>query len=194
MGLVDRRLLYAGLLVAAGVGLVRAFRGPRIERGKTRLLMIGDSLAEGLGPPLQSLARESNVEFARLSRGGTRIDQWAGSRVLAEKIETFKPTMILVSLGTNDEYMSGGSVPERQAPYLERLLTRLQSQNAEVVWIGPPRLPRATQGVVALIRKTIPSSHYFASDRLTIPRGPDGLHPTVRGYAGWAGAIWRWLG
>ena len=193
MGVVDRRLLYAGLLVAAGVGLVRAFRGPRIERGETRLLLVGDSLADGLGPPLQALAQESNVEFSRLSRSGTRIDQWAGSQVLSQRIEEFRPTMVLVSLGTNDEYMSGTGVAQRQAPYLERLLARLRAGHAEVVWIGPPRLPRATKGVVALIRKTLPSSHYFASERLAIPRGPDNLHPTVRGYAGWAGAIWRWL-
>jgi len=34
---------------------------------------------------------------------------------------------------------------------------------------------------------------YFPSQRLTIPRGADQLHPTARGYAAWAGAIWQWL-
>lgn len=193
MGLVDRRLLYAGLLVAAGVGLVRAFRGPRIEPGTTRLLLIGDSLAEGLGPPLRAMAGEANVQFSKLARGGTRIEQWAGSQKLVERIETFKPTMILVSLGTNDEYLTGTDVAARQAPHLEQLLTRLRAGGAEVVWIGPPRLPVATKGVVALLRRTIPKSHYFPSERLTIPRGPDALHPTLKGYVGWAGAIWRWL-
>jgi lysophospholipase L1-like esterase len=193
MAVVDRRLLYAGLLVAAGVGLVRAFRGPRIEPGETSLLLVGDSLAVGLGPPLQALATDAGVPFSKLSRGGTRIDQWAGSQVLAERIQTFKPTLVLVSLGTNDEAMGGDDVPGRQAPYLEQLLSRLRSGGAEVVWIGPPRLPFASKGVVELIRRTVPRSHYFASDRLSIPRGPDNLHPTVKGYAGWAGAIWKWL-
>lgn len=190
---MDRRLLYAGLLVAAGVGLARAFRGPRIEPGSTRLLLVGDSLAEGLGPPLQAMANEANVPFSKIVRGGTRIDQWAGSQKLTERIDSFRPTMVLVSLGTNDEYMTGSDVAERQAPHLERLLSRLRSGEAEVVWIGPPRLPVSSKGVVPLIRRTVPKSHYFPSERLTIPRGPDSLHPTLKGYVGWAGAIWRWL-
>ncbi len=190
---VDRRLLYAGLLVAAGVGLVRAFRGPRIEPGQTRLLLVGDSLAVGLGTPMRALASEANVPFDQISRSGTRIDQWSGSQKLMEKIQEFNPTMILVSLGTNDEYMGAGAAA-RQAPYLERLLTVLRVGKAEVIWIGPPRLPKSSSnGIVPLIRRTIPRDHYFPSEKLTIPRGPDGLHPTARGYAGWAGAIWRWL-
>jgi len=179
--------------VVAGVGLVRAFRGPRIEAGKTRVLLIGDSFADGIGPPLQALAADGNVPFSRLSRSGTRIDQWAASQKLAERLASFQPTLVLVSLGTNDEYMTGSDVPARQAPYLEQLLLRLQGAGAEVVWIGPPRLPRATNGVVPLIKRTVPKSHYFASDRLSIPRGPDGLHPTLKGYVGWAGAVWKWL-
>jgi lysophospholipase L1-like esterase len=193
MALVDRRLLYAGLLVAAGVGLVRAFRGPRIEPGQTRLLLVGDSLAVGLATPMRALAAEANVPFDQISRSGTRIDQWAGSQKLAEKIQNFNPTMVLVSLGTNDEYMGAGAAA-RQAPHLERLLVALRANQAEVIWIGPPRLPKpSSNGIVPLLRKTIARDHYFPSEKLTIPRGPDGLHPTARGYAGWAGAIWRWL-
>ncbi len=38
-----------------------------------------------------------------------------------------------------------------------------------------------------------PRYFYFHSEKLEMPRGPDNLHPTARGYAGWAGAIWHWL-
>jgi lysophospholipase L1-like esterase len=44
-----------------------------------------------------------------------------------------------------------------------------------------------------MLKAEIPSRDYFPSDQLAIPRGPDGIHPTARGYAGWAGAIWQWL-
>lgn len=190
--MVDRRWVYAGLLVAAGVGLVRALRGPRVETGKSRVLLVGDSLAVGLGPPLRALAKDQRVAFDVLAKEGTRIDQWAGSQKLTERVQVFKPTMILISLGTNDEYLMGDG-GTRQAPYMDELLKKL-STAAPVVWIGPPQLPKkASNGVVAAIQQRVPTSHYFPSQLLAIPRGPDALHPTARGYAGWAGSLWQWL-
>ena len=46
-------------------------------------------------------------------------------------------------------------------------------------------------GVADLIQSKVP--FYFQSTELDIPRSPDGLHPNAAGYAGWSGAIWRWL-
>lgn len=192
---MDRRILYAGLLVAAaGVGLVRAFRGPRIKPGKTRLLLVGDSLAVGLTPPVRALAADAKVPFESQAASGFRIDQWARSKKLEERLASFKPTMALVSLGTNDAYATGPTVVQQTAAALETLLGKLRRSGAEVVWIGPPKLPGAkTPAVLGMLKQVIPSSHYFPSERLGIPKAPDGIHSTPKGYAGWAGAIWRWL-
>lgn len=190
-----RTWIYAGLGLAAGmsaVGLVKLLSGPRIVRGKSRVFLLGDSLAVGLKPHLTMLARESRVAFEALAKEGTRIDQWANNAALLQRLEQFRPTLILVSLGTNDEYLSGNA-PARQKPYLARLMSHLEATGAEVAWIGPPQLPKPSNGIVALIRGSIRDSHYFPSANLQIPRGPDGLHPTARGYASWAGALWRWL-
>lgn len=192
---MDRRWVYAGLGVVAGVGLLRALwpSRPRIVSGQTRLLLVGDSLAVGLGPPLRALSKDQSVSFDQLAKESTRIDQWAASQKLVEKLATFKPTLVLVSLGTNDEYMIGDG-GKRQAPHLEQLLSRMQTAGAEVGWIGPPKLPKdQSNGVTALLQTRIPGSHYFHSEGLSIPRGPDQLHPTLKGYAGWAGMIWQWL-
>lgn len=191
---MDRRWVYGGLAVAAGVGLARLItRGPKIEPGKTRLLVIGDSLAVGTSPHFAAIAKEQRVPFEKQAVSGSRIDQWATSKKLGEKLASFKPTMAIVSLGTNDEYLSGDAV-KRQSPYLQQLLQRLQDAGVEVAWMGPPTLPKkASNGIVPLLQATIPSSHYFHSETLQIPRGPDKLHPTARGYAGWAGAVWQWL-
>ena len=195
---VERRWLYAGLLVAAGAaaGLARAIRGPKV-RPDSRVLVVGDSLAVGLSPSLKALAKEQGVQIESLALSGTRIDQWAGSRKLEEKLAAFRPTLVLVSLGTNDEYLqpqTGGAVVGRQRPHLDALLSKIEASGAEVAWIGPPQLPKPqSNGVVAMLQDVIPRSHYFFSEQLEIPRGPDGLHPNVRGYAGWAGTIWHWL-
>jgi lysophospholipase L1-like esterase len=186
---VDRRWVYAGLAAALGVGLVRAIRAPKVHAG-TRLLLIGDSLAVGLAPQLKALAAEQKVPFLGTATVSTRIDQWAQSAALQQTLSAFRPTLVLVSLGTNDEYLTGNAV-QRQSPYLDQLLQRLAP--AEVVWIGPPTLPKPSNGIVAFLQSKIPASQYFPSQTLQIPRAPDRIHPTAKGYAAWAGALWQWL-
>lgn len=203
----SRQWIYAGLLLVAGLGMVRLLNGPRIRRG-LRVLLIGDSLAVGMAPHFSMLAKDAGVEFKSLAKVGTRIDQWASSAELKKLAESFKPDLVLVSLGTNDEFMRGADVVQKQQVQLEKLLAVLTEWPRaidyglgpeHIVWIGPPTLPNPPSPDVAkMIQESAgsvlsPKFHYFHSEKLTIPRGPDGIHPTVRGYAGWAGAIWHWL-
>jgi lysophospholipase L1-like esterase len=192
---VDKRWLLGGLLIAGGIGLAAvATRRPKVTN-RSRVLLFGDSLAVGLNPQLKQLADETGVE-AYTGKGvvGSRLDQWAQDNWLDgwldQQLANFHPTLILVSLGTNDEATAPGAV-DRQAPHLAALLDKLAATGADVVWIGPPTLPFPRQGVADLIRENVP--YYFESEQLDIPRGPDDLHPTAAGYAGWAGALWQWL-
>lgn len=191
----SKQWLYAGLALVAGVGVVRLMSGPRLKKG-LRVLLIGDSLALGTLPHYSALAKEAGIEFKGLGVTGSRIDQWAGSQELPKVLASFKPDLVLVSLGTNDAFMKGADVVGTQRAQLEKLL--LQLHGRDVVWIGPPTLPNPpSPGVVLMIQEAAgalaPRFHYFHSERLQIPRGPDAIHPTVRGYAGWAGAVWHWL-
>ena len=188
---MDKRWLLGGLLIVGGVGLVAAAtRRPKVG-DKSRVLLFGDSMAVGLDPHMRSLATEAGVEdYAGHGIVGTRLDEWASSDWLTSELESFQPTLILVSLGTNDEKLGPGAA-DRQAPYFDALLEKLLATGADLVWIGPPELPFPRAGVSDMIRQKVP--YYFASETLDIPRGPDSLHPNAAGYAGWAGAIWRWL-
>jgi len=188
---MERRWLYGGLAVVAGVGLARLVRrGPKIlPGGATRLLSVGGVFAPGLAPPLRSLAGEQKVPFdAVLPPTGAkalRTDEWVLRPELAAKIVTFQPTLVIVSL---DAPATDSPARAKQAAALKALLTAIQTTGAEVVWIGPPVAPAAR----APVRE--PSSRYFPTGTaLTLPRGPDGVQPTVAGYAGWAGALWQWL-
>jgi lysophospholipase L1-like esterase len=188
---VDKRWLLGGLLIAGGIGLVAvASSRPKINE-KSRVLLFGDSLAVGLNPHLKQLADEAGVE-AYTGKGivGTRLNQWDTDPWLDATLASFQPNLILVSLGTNDEATSPGAV-EREADAFHALLDKLRATGAEIVWIGPPELPFPRQGVADMIRESVP--YYFESEQLDIPRAGDHLHPNAAGYAGWAGAIWRWL-
>lgn len=191
----SKQWLYTGLILVAGVGVVRLMSGPRIKKG-LKVLLIGDSLGVGTAPHYAAQAKEAGVDFKSVAITGTRIDQWASSQELPKILQSFRPDLVLVSLGTNDAYMKGTDVVPKQRAALDKLLQLLG--DADVVWMGPPTLPNPpSPGVVLMIQEAAgalaPRFHYFHSERLPIPRGPDGIHPTVRGYAGWAGALWHWL-
>jgi lysophospholipase L1-like esterase len=192
---VDKRWLLGGILIGTGIGLVAlAKRRPKISEG-ARVLLFGDSLAMGLNPQLKQLAEEAGVA-AYTGKGvvGSRIDQWSQDRWLDgwldATLDSFQPTIILVSLGTNDEATYPGAVGREEGDF-HALLGKLRATGAEIVWIGPPELPFPRQGISDMIRENVP--YYFESEQLDIPRAPDHLHPNAVGYAGWAGAIWRWL-
>lgn len=201
MGKAGTRLLvYAGA-IAVGVGTAAmAFGGvrtPKVKPGQ-KVFLLGDSLAVGLSRPLSAIAADHKVEFKSMAKEGTRLDQWANNEALYKAIREFKPDVILVSLGTNDEYMKLDA-KTRQRPHIQKLLKELRS-HAPVVWIGPPTLPKSggyawsgTNGAIPLIIENVPSSHYFPSHKLPIPRAPDRLHPSVRGAAGWAEKIWGFI-
>ena len=189
----NRAWILTGVALAAGVGVAYVLSGRRIQlTGGDRILLIGDSMGVGLAPHLAGLARDEGIEFRSIAVGGTTIRDWtAGSQAAALRgaLAAFDPTVVLVSLGTNDEYLSEASLAEEHE-HLEALLDELGG--LAVAWIGPPSLPLKDDGDArAMIRET--SVPYFASDRLDIPRSPDQLHPTVAGYGAWAGMLWSWL-
>lgn len=210
----NRAWIYAGIAAATAtaVGLVEILGAPTLRPGD-RILLIGDSLAVGLGTPLGALARDAGLAFQTLATVGTRIDQWGSSGTygdaLSVALASFQPTIVLISLGTNDAYMrpsTGEDIGARQAPFMDALLTKIEAARPRaVVWIAPPTLPPAAVSLApvrALIQsereiglppKIRPRVAIFPSQRLTLPRGPDGIHPVTSGYAGWAGAIWQWL-
>lgn len=185
-------------------------RRPRLTE-HTRLLMFGDSMAQGLDPHMKALAKDAGIPYFGAAVQSTRIDQWAASQKLAGYLADFQPTLTLVVLGTNDAYMSG-DVWAKQAPHMEALTKKLRefsnvnvndaagphyAAGTEIVWIGPPTLPdpytgRSPNGeFLAALSEHAP--HYFDSSAYEIPRGPDGLHPSASGFAGWAGQIWSYL-
>lgn len=182
-------------MLAGGVAVVSLLqRGPRIRPGD-RLLLFGDSLAVGLSPPLSQLARDNGVIYSSLGKVGSTIRDWAGSTSLNRDLRqqlAQRPNVVLISLGTNDEFMSP-QVAQAELPMMDALLELVRASGADVGWVGPPKLPRAGNGIIRKIQAKIPKNRYFRSEDFEIPRAQDQLHPTVRGYCGWAGQIWIWI-
>lgn len=180
--------------MAGGIGVARIVSARPKIREDTRLLLIGDSMAEGLSPHLNGLATDQVVPYVGAGVRGASIADWLSSAWLATTLEDFQPTLVLIALGTNDAFSS--LTPEQAADNARMLLARIPP-DAEVVWIGAPLLPESYGGrapdeaILSAIAHEAPN--YFDSAEWVIPRGPDELHPTAHGYAGWAGVIWDYL-
>lgn len=172
-----RAWIWAGIAVAAGVGLVALLdEAPRPST--RRVLLAGDSLAEGLRVPMKTLAESSGMLF----RSASTRSASACPEALTAAMKQFRPDLVLICVGADKALLA-------EPPLVAELCRIAMADGAHVVWVGAPG---ADPAALAMIRKAAPS--IFPTEALDLPRGPDAFHPTAKGYAGWAGAIWRWLG
>jgi lysophospholipase L1-like esterase len=180
-----RAWISAGVILA-GAGIIWSSRAkrPRIQAG-TRLLVVGDSMAEALGPYFKAFGRDDNIAVDVLFKRGARIDYWREQPALAAALQT--PALVLFVLGTNDQVGAHTSSAQAAA----ELAAAAEARGSQVAWVGPPTLTQGNDLGDALAR--VFGREYYDSRTLEIPRGPDGLHPSVSGAGGWAANVWEWL-
>ena len=182
-----RSWLYGGLAHPPGIVLVRPAKVPLRKRlpPRSTLLVAGDRHAWGLSPFLRELCRGTEVTFRTALRTAT-IEDCARLHCLKSDVERLRPNMVVVSLPPK------GDVSDALLEPLETLARDVRRFGATFVWLRPPERNDDSRPFRLLLDQAkIPSFH---SEALEIPRGPDGKEPTARGYAGWAGALWRWIG
>ena len=182
-------LILGGLLLIAGIGIAKSLTAkcvPNIQAG-SRVFLVGDSLGVGIGPYLKKLCTGIGADFAATTQISTTTNFWVGNDDFKSQIASFQPTLTIVSLGTNDT--AGNTPAEQLSTNIANLLAIIQATGSAVYWVLPPSPLPFPDRFSALVRaQGVP---VFESGQLDIPRGPDNLHPTVAGYAGWAGVIWQ---
>lgn len=160
----------------------------------TRVLLIGDSLAVGLGPVMVELAEKCGTPFSQRSFIGAHVTQWHASPRLTDALSSATPTVVLISLGGNDFQRSD---PEKVRGAIDTLVDRIMAQGARPLWISPPSMPFSDRiGVREMWRSALrrhPGAAWFATEELQIGRAPDQIHPTAAGYRELAQLIWEWM-
>ena len=182
--------IFGGLLAVAGVGILRTLKpgcvSPIVPGG--RVLLVGDSLGVGMDRYFATLAKEAGMDYASNVQGSTTTAFWAKDQgPVAASVASFNPTLTLISLGTNDTKTN--YTLEQLDGHIRHLISIVSTRGGVPVWILQPSLPFADRGFTQLVRDT--GIRVFESSRIDIPRGPDGIHATGLGYAGWAGAVWQ---
>jgi hypothetical protein len=145
-------------------------------------MLAGDDHAWALAPFVRRLCLDSSVEpFVVLQRDGATITSWATSGKLGAAVDNARPDLVLLSLP------SAAAVEA----HVSMLAAQARRHGGTFVWIrSPDRGKLARPFRLQLDAAKVPSFH---SEALDIHRGADG-QPSARGYAGWAGALWRWIG
>jgi hypothetical protein len=121
------------------------------ERDRLRVVVVGDSLSQGLGPALAELFDPSStrvLSLGRISTGLARPDYFSWQAAMQRIVEEVRPDLVFVLLGTNDDQpiITGegtvdlGSTNWTQA-YRQRaaaFLREATSAGTHVVWVGIP--------------------------------------------------------
>ena len=127
-------------------------RVPTLDR-RLRVVVVGDSLAAGLGYYAERVFRPRLVRVSRqgrISTGLTRPDYFNWFTAMRRIVDDFDPDLVIVMLGEND-HQSAQTVDGRQAAqigtavwpaeYKARVLRMMRiatSRGAKVVWAGLP--------------------------------------------------------
>lgn len=189
-------LLFAALFIGAGYLMSRA-GGPPAPAGatlppplittSTRLLVFGDSLAVGLGPHVRAIVVARGGLAGTRARVGMHMSEGAAS--LGNVLDEEKPTVVMVSLGTND--CASAQQGAGQAKFALELARAAHERGVELVWIGLPTLPAKLAGAedVREILRAVPGTTYLDSTKMNFARSADGVHATPSGYADWAAQL-----
>jgi lysophospholipase L1-like esterase len=153
--------------------------------GRT-VLLVGDSMAEGIAAPLQRKVEAAGGRFIDGHERSSTIVWWQGSGKLRELLGQYHPDIVFIALGSNEIFIEQ---PAERAPLIKEMVAELGARPA--FWVGPPSWKPDT-GLVHIIDENFQPDHFYNSNDLKVPRAPDGKHPTAQGYQAWTELIWNW--
>jgi hypothetical protein len=157
---------------------------------KARILHIGDShVSFGFKRALARRFREAGATFKQKSWKGSRTKSWVASGKARRLIAEFQPTVVVVTLGTNEMKYDK---PERQLSWIRALVDRIGARMC--YWLGPPPLIEDRRGYNDFVSHNVAPCRYFDSRVLEVGRRSDGrFHLTRAEGEAWAAMVWRWM-
>lgn len=163
---------------------------PPLPRG-TKVLVIGDSMAQALGMSLNRRFKDRGIHAYMAAKAGTFLPDFAGPKMkLRFPLAYHDPDLVVVSLGGND---TGVIDPNLRVWAVERLVEKIGDRPC--IWVATPLWPGVENtGILEVIRKHCAPCKYVDTNAL-IPDMDriDGIHPTWPERERWADLMIRWL-
>ncbi|OJJ20058.1 hypothetical protein BKI52_16425 [marine bacterium AO1-C] len=150
------------------------------------MLLVGDSMAEGLRYAFAYYSKKNGHQFTYITENSSSIIGWQDGK-LKSLIEKIKPTFVMISLGTNELFTKR---IEEYHGFVKNIIGQVGKLN--FVWIGPPNWKK-DNGLTQVLEAEVGSDRFFRSLDLELKRAADGIHPQWKEYEVWAEYIAQWL-
>ena len=139
---------------------------------------------------MAQLAAACGTPFVAKGVVGSHVTQWSDDSWLNPPMNAAQPSVVLLSMGTNDFQRTD---PANVATGIHTLASKVRARGARLLWIDPPAMPVPDKVGVRSMWKAEVGYDWFNAESMVIPRGGDGIHPTVAGYKQFAEAVWPWM-
>lgn len=159
-----------------------------LDTSEKIVLLIGDSMLEGLSPRLGAYCGASGHKLYTIIWYGSTTELFGSSKLITDYIRKLHPDYIFISLGGNELYIK--DIAEKRQPYVKNILAEIDT--IPYLWIGPPNWRKDT-GINSLLKTTLPKGTFFESNGMKFDRKKDGAHPTSESAAQWMDSILRWM-
>lgn len=173
------------LILSASPAAASAAPAPDTE--PQRILILGDSMIEGLLPRLADYAAENGHSVSAVIWYGSRTIDWARGSRLSDALRDFRPTFVVFVVGSSE--LTTRDVEKRSSAVRHMLKT---VGERKWIWVGPPNW-RADTGLGAMLERELGPGRYFRSRELSFERKRDGIHPTLAASQRWIDAVAEWL-
>lgn len=173
--------------VSAATSVASAFPAP-LDTASQNILIIGDSMLEGLNPRLAAYARHNGHKLNSVIWYSSTSEYWGNCDTLKVFLKRFKPSFIFISLGGNELFVK--DIAAKRDKFVKSFLKQIG--DIPYLWIGPPNWKPDT-GINDLIQANVPKGRFFLSNGMHFDRTKDGAHPTHASAALWLDSIARWM-
>ena len=160
----------------------------RVDTTIHTVLIVGDSMLEGLGPRLAAYADANGFTLYSVIWYSSTSEYWGRSTKLSDYMRRLKPDFVFICLGANELFVR--NIEQSRTKYVEKIIADLG--DTPYLWIGPPNWKPDT-GINALIERYAAPGCYYRSAELVLERAADGAHPTHDAANRWTDSVVDWM-
>ena len=158
-----------------------------VDTTRRRLLLIGDSMVEGLRLRMADYAMENGYDLMAVVWYSSSTLWYTKSDTLRYFIDKHQPDYILICLGGNEQFARD---LDKRAGYVRTMVERIG--DIPFVWIGIPSW-RSNCKFNDCVRGVVGDKRFYDSSRLTLARCEDHAHPTPAAASQWMDSVAVWL-